>query len=402
MKKLLGILFCFGITCLLGLGVSNNNSNLAEDNSNSIYLDNTNLSYFENETFIDLNENQDENFANISFKSKLNLYEYEGYDLVSDEVPEILTMNFSAQCRIDNGAIVYEVTMQDKDGIEHTDIVNGYVFDNGDVMLLTDEMEPIYLSQDNVSNVEQCGWFTNLLKSAFVKVVTTVAKIKYAIYKTVSDAVIAIGKRVLISLANSGNIAIVDHVQAITNYSHNKNLSFPSSSYATYSGYIINQNYFENWKIGVQNIKHSGCGIIAIYNALRSFGKISSDGSPQKFASLISEVESESGLLLLGQFGVTPAGIERGLLFNGIGTMSYTNQNLFLKRVDAAPTGKTFIFLVLNNQNDITDGLHYYAVRKVGYNEYNTYNFNGYHKSKCGVDKLVDEKSLVITGYECY
>ena len=115
--------------------------------------------------------------------------------------------------------------------------------------------------------------------------------------------------------------------------------------------YIIRQSAFNNIRFGVKNISYNGCGIIALHNIQLYLKR------EKPFSEII--YENEKNALLYGIFGLSPYGMRRYLLSNGVRTKKvlaqgsperafihfYFRKNLTAHYVAAIPENKDFRFL---------------------------------------------------------
>lgn len=142
-----------------------------------------------------------------------------------------------------------------------------------------------------------------------------------------------------------------------TNYTKNSELfnhiSFPDS-------FIKDQSLFENFYFGSKDLSYSGCGIIAVYNALFALNKTN---NKQDFLTLISIFE-KNGTPFNGLIGISPFAIysffkNRNYTTDKIISSNKNKINNFSNRYDC------FICLIYNDSNKIKSGLHYIFVEKI-------------------------------------
>lgn len=363
----------------------------------SVDVDGEELSYYNADLKYTKELIDDENVY-INAETTIKFEDDSDFDPVSGAATQYeLDINFDSICSLDNGHISVEVSCVDDNGQMHVDVLEGYVMDNGDIMLLTEDCEPIYL---NEMDADQVGWLSRLCKSIKSAVSNVAKKVSNAI-KTVinhvSDSIIAIGKKALYMISSTIYVPVVDKIKANSNYEYNKKLSMPSS-YAFRGNYIERQTYFNSWKMGFKTLDYNGCGIIAMYNTLMSFGEIDTKNKTLELAKLIKQVEYNYGIVLCGVFGVNPKAITNTMNTRGYESTNYFNQNDFLKVVDKASVNSNFICFVLNNKNDLKSGMHYYYVKKVSSTEYEVYN-NG-DSSRCNINEIIKSNAVLMTGYK--
>lgn len=141
------------------------------------------------------------------------------------------------------------------------------------------------------------------------------------------------------------------------------------------SAYIENQYEWDRIMFGSgahHNMRHSGCEIMATFNALKVLTGIT--GSPESMAALIREYEAH-GAALRGEFGVSPRAIEayfkkRSFLV----TATHKGDEQSLDIVDRQ--SQVLIATVYNDAEDITRQVHTVCITKdagKGYVLHNAY-----------------------------
>lgn len=124
--------------------------------------------------------------------------------------------------------------------------------------------------------------------------------------------------------------------------------------------YIENQEQFNVFRFGNKNISHSGCGIIAVYNALKALNYPLSNSD---FVKIISLFEKK-GTPLFASIGISPTAIfkffsKRNFAVNKIISSDENKITEFSRDFD------TFICLIYNNSKNLKKGLHYVCVNKI-------------------------------------
>lgn len=111
------------------------------------------------------------------------------------------------------------------------------------------------------------------------------------------------------------------------------------------------------------------------------------------------------GTGVCGYAGITPGGVTRGLMKYGVYPQTYTNVNFFLNQLSKSSVGSSAILLILNDYYDISKGMHYYMVEKVGNNNYKMYNnSNEYSNSpsnSVNINQIIGSKEALMMGYIC-
>ncbi len=90
--------------------------------------------------------------------------------------------------------------------------------------------------------------------------------------------------------------------RAQKNFQKNKALRFPAEKVLS-DGFITHQRPLSAFRFGVKNLSYGGCGVIAIYNILRSLKK------EKELCELICELEKNA--LVSGVFGLSPYAVGR-------------------------------------------------------------------------------------------
>lgn len=182
----------------------------------------------------------------------------------------------------------------------------------------------------------------------------------------------------------------------LMNYENNS-LNWEDAKY-TVNGLIEKQNLLTDLKFG-RNIpkfnrifngniemkcSNNGCGIIALYNALKILGE------PVCFPDLISEIEHK-GAVLGGYFGVAPSQMNQALRRRGFTTKVYKRRNLNQDILDLnAKDYDSFILFSYNDANDITKLLHHMCIIKKDMH---------YKLINAGDETLYDSLSSAVYGY---
>lgn len=168
--------------------------------------------------------------------------------------------------------------------------------------------------------------------------------------------------------------------------------------------YIENQNKLELIRIGKKRIPYCGCGVVAVYNALISLGN---KLTAKDFLNIIKDFE-KSGLVFSGKFGIAPQSINSYLKRNLKNEQFLVSSTKSVKQyiIDEFGTNSdVFVCTVLNNGNDIRNGIHHICVNKDNLGNFVSHNPN--FTSHSLYDVLMKStnstgKSLYITGIKKY
>lgn len=140
------------------------------------------------------------------------------------------------------------------------------------------------------------------------------------------------------------------------------------------SAYIENQNEWDKIAYGAgshQNMRYSGCEIIATFNAWKM---LTGAGTRESMAALIREYE-KYGAALRGEFGVSPRAIETYFRKHGFPVAATDKDDReSLNRV--AARSRVMIATVYNDAGDITKQVHTICITKdegKGYVLHNAY-----------------------------
>lgn len=141
--------------------------------------------------------------------------------------------------------------------------------------------------------------------------------------------------------------------------------------------YIENQAQWEKIRFGngkKSNMSYSGCGVIAVYNALAALRE---NVSLDTIIGLISVFERD-GAILNGRFGIAPSSIYDYFRDRGFETTIVIDNDME-KINNIEKCYKAAIITAYNNKNDITDMIHTVCMSKRENGEYVIH--NGYRKN---------------------
>lgn len=158
-----------------------------------------------------------------------------------------------------------------------------------------------------------------------------------------------------------------------------------------YFGYIENQNEWGNIRFGAHpksKMKHSGCGIIALWNAFHALNRypnhLNRTDEAKKMSALITDFEKH-GSMLSGGFGISQVALYLYLERNGYHAKAYYTANAH--RLDKIGEQHTcFIVTVYNDKSNLLRGLHHVCVTKGSgkFVAHNIYRKNARGKYICG------------------
>ena len=141
--------------------------------------------------------------------------------------------------------------------------------------------------------------------------------------------------------------------------------------------YIENQSNWGDVQFGLlkeHNMRYSGCGIIATYNALLALGE---DASGKTMVDLISSYERD-GAVINGEFGTAPGAIEDYFKKNDYDVLMTASKDKNTIN-NLGEKSDTIIVTAYNNQQKITSQIHTVSITKEKdgtYSVHNTYNYN--------------------------
>ncbi len=116
------------------------------------------------------------------------------------------------------------------------------------------------------------------------------------------------------------------------------------------NGYIENQHDFHSMSYGTCTVRQSGCGVIAVYNALHTLNAADHTSLP-----LIIRDFEQDGITFSGHWGTSPRSILRYLTGKGYEAELTTDRSRF----DTFSRGYSALILTLyNNGEDIRDAIH--------------------------------------------
>jgi hypothetical protein len=126
-------------------------------------------------------------------------------------------------------------------------------------------------------------------------------------------------------------------------------------------GFIEDQNLYGDMKYGVSTMADSGCGVIAVYNALKVLGinESGSEGIPS-LSNLISIFEN-SGITMAGQLGTGPKSIAAFFRKRGLAIETTYDQKRYEEIVRKSSVS---IIIILNNRERLHDYVHTMCITK--------------------------------------
>lgn len=115
-------------------------------------------------------------------------------------------------------------------------------------------------------------------------------------------------------------------------------------------GYVEDQHRYQDMRYGATTMKHAGCEIFAVYNALYTLHGTHRIPLPH----MIHDFEKE-GMVLSGRFGTSPKSLLSYLNKQGYKTEMVIDQELFDSMGDRYTS---LILTMYNNAEDIRDEIH--------------------------------------------
>ena len=121
-------------------------------------------------------------------------------------------------------------------------------------------------------------------------------------------------------------------------------------------GYIEDQYMYFDMNFGIKTIADSGCGIIAVYNALYDL-----TGEENKNFPMLIDYFEKNGILLYGYFGTDPQAVDEYFKELGFETMSSCEKEEYVyiqENCDA------FVLTLYNDIDDIREMIHTLNISK--------------------------------------
>lgn len=314
----------------------------------------------------------------IGYKT-LDVSMFEDIDNISDDEISLLEgakVKYYFSYDEINNIVTISAHMESASGEIHIDNISGEGFINeyGEVdayMIVEDEV--ILLSEmQNAGMIENCGWFSRLVKRA-VKTVVTAVVVVAVVVATGGVGAAAVAAGVVTYLATDAAIYLTEKTIADNNRKHNLKQVQPK-------GYIYGQDHYSSWKYGKEYLHKNGCGVIALYNTLYKLGKNPS------LVDLIYEFETNNGTFALGKFGSDPTHFAEYFLDKKIDYKKYYSFSSLQKAADAMSTEQMIILEFW--LNPITDGAHYVAIEKTAKNNLIVYNYSNKDITTTPISKI--------------
>ena len=145
-----------------------------------------------------------------------------------------------------------------------------------------------------------------------------------------------------------------------------KNFKGHEAAILSNKGYIEDQNKYADMKYGKATVKHSGCGIIATYNALFNI-----HGQPlMTLSELIKEFEAD-GIVFNGKLGTAPNAAFDFFKRKGYSVKVETDERLF---DEIGEKFHSFILTMYNDASDISRELHSINISKDNEGRFHAHN----------------------------
>lgn len=159
--------------------------------------------------------------------------------------------------------------------------------------------------------------------------------------------------------------------------------------------FINGQSAYSAYHFGLSTMDKVGCGIIAVYNALRLLGE------PVKFADLIREFETNSTeTISFGFFGINPFAMKKYFQMHSI---PYSKLRSIEELEKTKESGGIYILTFWNDAKKLTQGAHTVALcyREGKFTVYNRTN-RGIQAAECSTAAEIVGNGRLIRGYQLY
>lgn len=309
---------------------------ILDEFENSTLVTEGSVTYFEGYKALDKNQ-----LSEIDYISETDFEELEDcqvkYNFSYDSETNIVTLAAAAEL---------------PDGSIEVDELYGMAFldDNGEIDAMMDiDGEFVLLSEMREAGmIQNCGWFTNLIKSVVKVAVATATAIAAAATIVGTSGIGAVAVIATVGIATCV-ASTTQTVKANTNYAHNKKQSLHTDVNA--KGYITDQNYYTDWCFGFSKLSDVGCEVIATYNAMIKLGK------KKSLADVIYDFEMMNidFDIGFGALGSNPRQVYRYLIYYGINYTAYSSFSTLKSAADSMDSC-TIIFTTQNN--DSVMGIH--------------------------------------------
>ena len=318
-------------------------------------------------------------FVTFEGTQQLNLKEYQFLDNLSKfdiESLNNISVLYKFSYDYENDIIYLSATMTNEDANIETDTISGSAFlnDNGEIDAVMDiDGEYVLLSEmKKAGMIENCGWFTRLVKSVVKVSVVTVSSVAIA-----SAIVGTAGKGAIAVIGIVGTltcaISTTQTVRANINYSNNKKVDLHDDINS--DGYITDQSKYSDWSFGFATLDKVGCEVIAVYNTMISLGK------RKELYDVIYDFEMLNIDIDLGfgYLGSNPMQIYRYFVKQKMSYVAFSSIN-DLENV-ASKFGECKIIFTSYNSYSISGihSLHTFVIIKNNNGKY--YCYNGYAKN---------------------
>ena len=348
----------FLISSLLSLCHFKSAPKISTDNQTNIKT----IEYKEKETndkYYDVNNKLIEDNLLVTYKSKFTKNMLSDIDYVSikdDQIDKYLENEITYKSLYDVKNMTFSL---DTTFIDERFKIDGRLILKDDnkfsIIIKTDDKEydvTTLYDKNSVDSVCLFNWLrksvTRLAFNAIAIILpSAIADMIYDVCRTI------IGETNIIS-------CLVNISKAITNYNHNRYLKEPT-------GYIYNQdNYKSYWMGAGANIGANGCGIVAIYNSLYSFNRRTN----LRDLILRCDLLNSYTLNTEGHLGVDPSCIANICVMSGLRLRkkygrynNHDNSDAFSIDVNSYCKKRYAILMVVNNLDDLGEGMHYFNVR---------------------------------------
>lgn len=327
---------------------------------------------------------RDGGITRFSGSKKVNKKDCYDIDYINDEnaEQEEVDLYFDIAYNEDSANVSLNVLLEDGEEVNILDNIQGLALDgeNGEVeiwYIIEDEIvsqsEILSIDCESLDEVGLFDWLKKVVKT----VSNAVKTVQRVIVSCFIDSV-TIAAAVAELALNYGSInSVTATVQRVeSNYSHNLKQTFNVAVSGNQKGFINSQGQlkFQDWRYGNGfNLKEKGCGVIATYNVLYNYSKISNTstnlGNTAELANIVKNYEYAFGTVLMGVAGTNPLHIAPYLRSCGLSVGVYPNALIssFLSKCNTMSKSQIAIMCYVYEHNNIPL-MHYICIKKTAGN----------------------------------
>lgn len=254
MKKIIGLLVCLTLTLTCFIGITTHTGRETNVKTRTAIASVEESNYFD--SFEETQSETDYKAVAKKTISSAALKEYETVSLFDDE--EYL-ITYEVETDSENSNVVLNVYF-DKTNERIIENFTGYPTtnynDEKDILFIVDGMHVFLSELANMSALEQCSWFGNILHKVLNAGMIAVSYLEPAV-----KVLVYTSENIYVSLYN-----IVKNTSYLVNFGINSSKTQPT-------GYVYGQDAYENWRFGFTNMSEAGCEVIAGYNLAHAKGR---------------------------------------------------------------------------------------------------------------------------------